>query len=59
MPKPHGSRMTSECLLAFFDRRPNGTPPFNGPSPDHTEVVLGALEVLLEADEPGDELSEY
>jgi hypothetical protein len=51
--------MTSECLLAFFDRRPNGTPPFNGPSPDHTEVVLGGLEVLFEADKPGDELSEY
>lgn len=59
MPKPHGLRMTSEYLLAFFDRRPNGTPLLQRSFARSHEVVLGALEVLFEADEPGDELFEY
>lgn len=47
-------RVTSDYLLAFFDRHLNDAPAplLDDPSPDHSEVVLGAPEVLFEAHEP-------
>jgi hypothetical protein len=47
-------RVTSGYLLAFFDRhlKDEPSPHLDGPSPDHPEVVLGAPEVLFEAERP-------
>ena len=53
MPQPHGSRMPASICWRFSTGAQTARPSSNGPSPDHTEVVLGALEVLFGADEPG------
>lgn len=47
-------RVTSDYLLAFFDRhlKDQPSPLLDGPSPDHSEVLLGAPEVLFEAERP-------
>ena len=47
-------QVTSDYLLAFFDRHPNETPAqlLDDPSPGHPEVVLGAPGVLFETHEP-------
>jgi hypothetical protein len=47
-------RVTSDYLLAFFDRhlKDQPSPLLDAPSPDHSEVLLGAPEVLFEAERP-------
>lgn len=54
-------RVTSDYLLAFFDRHLNdaSVPLFDGPSPDHPEVVLGAPDVLFERTNRQGELTEF